>query len=79
MNFGQNIRTAQGSFRDSSSTISDTARTPDDDKGKRHRHLLALDHEIENLFPGIRDEEQVMKFFSERGIKWWKSTRSGLR
>jgi len=77
LSFGQNIRTEQGNFRDISNTISDMARTPDDDKGKRHKHLLALDHEIENLYPGIRDEEQVLEFFSKRGIKWWKSTRSG--
>lgn len=77
MTFGTKIRKAQGRFRDTSPTISASAKQPDDPKGKRNRHLLALGSEKENLFPGIRDDKQVASFFKDRGIKWWKSDRSG--
>lgn len=77
MTFGTKIREAQGRFRDTSSTISARARQPDDAKGQRNRHLLACRCEMENLFPGIRGAQQVRRFFADRGIKWWKSARSG--
>jgi hypothetical protein len=77
MEFGEKARKAQGIFRDTSITISSVGRNPIDSKGIRYNHLLALGSEIENLFPGIRDNGQVLRFFKERGIKWWKSLRSG--
>ena len=77
MTFGTKIRKAQGNFRDTSPTISPPAKQPHDPKGRRNRHLLALGFEIENLFPGIRDDGLVTRFFEDRGVKWWKSVRSG--
>lgn len=77
MTFGVKARSAQGKFRDTSPTISFYGKNPDDLKGKRNKHLLALGYEQENLFPGIRNDEPVSTFFADRGIKWWKSTRSG--
>jgi len=77
MVFGIEARRAQGGFRDTSTTISSVGKNPDDPKGIRNKHLLALGSEKENLFPGIRGDEQVLSFFADRGIKFWKSTRSG--
>jgi len=77
MTFGIEARRAQGVFRDTSPTITPAARNPSDPKGIRNKHLLALGAEIENLFPGIRRTDQVIDFFADRGIKWWKSARSG--
>ena len=77
MTFGEKARTAQGIFRDKSTTISSFGNVPNDPKGKRNIHLLALSAEKGNLFSGIRGNEQVLSFFADRGIKWWKSTRSG--
>ena len=70
-------RGRQGDFRESSDTISTVGRTPADDKGLRHRHLLALGQERENLYPSIRGADGALQFFRERDIKWWKSSRSG--
>ncbi len=70
-------RISQGAFRDTSETISFEGRSPLDDKGIRNRHLLTLGHEEENLFPGLRGTGGAIEFFRERGIKWWKSPRSG--
>lgn len=70
-------RKRQAHFRDHSPTISDAARTPRDEKGMRRGHLLALGYEDENLFPGIRGPVGANSFFTERGVKWWKSPRSG--
>lgn len=67
----------QGAFRDTSSTISPRARTPDDTVGKRHRHLLARGHESENLFPPLRGAGGALDFFRERRIHWWRSTSTG--
>ena len=66
----------QQQFRDSSPTVSDRGRSPADGSGKRNPHLLALGCEVENLFPGIRDEGGAVDFFSERGIKWWTDSGS---
>ena len=75
--FEFSARVRQGDFRDSSDTISAAGRTPSDDKGSRHKHLLALGQEEENLYPAIRGAEGALRFFRERNIKWWKSSRSG--
>ncbi len=75
--FGKEARKLQGQFRSSSLTISSQARRPSDDKGIRHKHLLALGCEQENLFPSIRGSDGAIAFFRKRGIQWWKSTRSG--
>ena len=60
-----------------SGCISDRGRSPTDDKGLRHTHLLALGCEVENLFPGIRGEGGARDFFSQRDVKWWTSPASG--
>ena len=67
----------QAYFRDTSPTITDEGRSPTDEKGRRNCHLLALGCEEENLFPGVRGPGGAIDFFRERGINWWKSTRSG--
>jgi hypothetical protein len=77
MEFGELIRINQAIFRDTSTTISEAGKNPTDQKGERNHHLLAFGAEIENLFPEIRGEEHVLRFFADRGIKWWKSSRSG--
>ena len=59
-------------FRNTSPTISDHARSPTDDTGRRHHHLLALGSGEETLFPAIRGPGGAIDFFSERKIKWWK-------
>ena len=75
--FGKKIREQQKIFRNSSLTISGAARLPDDDKGRRNGHLLTLDYEDENLYPALRSPQGIQKFFMERNIHWWSSTRSG--
>src|SRR3972149_6382120 len=74
MTFGLRAREIQARFRD---TLSEAARSPTDPKGLRHGHLLALGHELDNLMPDLRGHNGAMSFFSKRGIKWWKSSRSG--
>ncbi len=75
--FERSAKRRQQQFRDASPTVSDRGRSPTDDKGLRNPHLLALGCEVENLFPGIRGEGGAVDFFSRRGIKLWKSSRSG--
>ncbi len=75
--FGVRARRIQGAFRESSASISMPGRAPGDDKGRRHPHLLALGYEEENLFPPLRGPDGALAFFRNRGIQWWKSTRSG--
>jgi len=75
--FGQEGRRKQGAFRDASATISNAARHPDDEVGKRNRHLLAHGHEQENLYPSLRGPTGAVRFFGDRKIKWWRSSRSG--
>ncbi len=75
--FGTLGRRRQAAFRDSSPTISDRGRNPQDPKGKRHGHLLALGHEDENLYPSIRGPDGARKFFADRSIKWWRSAQTG--
>ena len=75
--FEHSAKWRQQQFRDASPTVSDRGRSPTDDKGLRHCHLLAIGCEVENLFPGIRGEGGAIGFFSERDIKWWKDSGSG--
>ena len=75
--FAHAVRLDQGRFRDTSSTISSLGRTPTDEKGLRHPHLLASGCEEENFYPGIRGPGGAVGFFAKRGIRWWKSSRSG--
>ena len=77
LNFANAVKRRQGCFRDISSTITSQGRAPSDGKGSRNRHLLALGCEEENLYPGIRGADGAVEFFNKRGIKWWKSSRSG--
>jgi hypothetical protein len=74
MAFGDVARAQQARFR---STLSPEAQRPTDDAGRRHGHLLALGHEIENLMPSLRDADGALAFFRDRAIRWWKSSRSG--
>lgn len=76
-NFGGAARRRQAEFRKLSPTISEQARSPSDDKGRRHGHLLALGCEDENLYPPLRGETGVRRFFAERGITWHRTARSG--
>ncbi len=75
--FGAIARKRQAEFRNSSPTINQRARSPSDDKGRRHGHLLALGCEDENLYPSLRGEAGARRFFRERGIKWHRTARSG--
>ena len=75
--FEHAARKRQGRFRDTSATISPQGRSPSDSAGVRNTHLLALGQEEENLYPGVRGAGGAIDFFGQRGIKWWKSSRSG--
>ena len=75
--FERAAKSRQSDFRNQSPTISADARRPMDQKGQRNPHLLSLGWEEENLFPGIRGPGGAIEFFSERKIRWWKSSRSG--
>lgn len=75
--FERSAKRRQHLFRDASPTVSSQGRCPDDDKGLRNPHLLAIGCELDNLYPGIRGEGGAIDFFARRGIKWWKSSRSG--
>ncbi len=74
--FGSLARRLQAEFR---VTLSQEAQRPADDKGIRNPHLIAVGHEIENLYPTIRGADSALTFFRERNIKWWRSSRSGDR
>ena len=74
--FERAAKERQARFRHHHATISSEAKHPMDDKGRRNSHLLTLGHEEENLFPGIRGGE-VIDFFRQRNIKWWRNPRSG--
>ena len=69
-NFGRAERQRQARFRSA-------MPVPTDPSGQRHGHLLALGHELENLYPTLRDENAACRFFKARGIKWWQSARNG--
>lgn len=77
MDFGARERRRQAEFRDKSTTVSQEGRTPNDDKGRRNGHLLALGYEDENLFPTLRGPTGARAFFAQREIHWWRSSRSG--
>ena len=74
MRFGLIARSQQARFR---ATLPAAARTPTDDKGRRHGHLLACGHEHENLIPELRGPGGAVDVFATRGIKWWRNGRSG--
>jgi len=76
LRFGGIARRQQSAFR---ATLSQPAQTPTDEKGRRNSHLLAIGHEIENLYPELRGPDGALRFFRERGIKWWTNARSGDR
>ena len=67
----------QALFRETSPTIGAQTRAPTDDKGLRNLHLLAVGCEEENLYPSIQGLGGAVEFFHKRGIRWWKSARSG--
>ena len=75
--FGVIARRQQAQFRCNSQTISPEGRTPTDDKGQRHGHLLAIGHETDNLYPALREAGGALQFFEDRNIRWWRNTRSG--
>ena len=75
--FERAAKRRQQRFRDESPTISDDGRRPTDNKGLRNPHLLAVGTEEENLFSDIQRPDGAIAFFGQRGIKWWKSSRSG--
>ena len=75
--FERSGKLRQSQFRDTSPTVSDRGRSPTDEKGVRHAHLLAKGCEIENLYPGVRGEGGAIDFFRRRGITWWMSPASG--
>ena len=75
--FGNAARRQQADFRDKSTTISDQGRSPLDDKGQRHGHLLATGWEDENLYPSLRGESGACRFFRERRIKWHRTGKNG--
>ena len=54
--YGTYARIHQANFRASSPIISRQARSPSDDKGKRHGHLLAQGCELYNLIPVLRGD-----------------------
>ncbi len=74
--FGTIARRQQAAFR---LTLSPQAQSPNDDKARRNPHLVAHGCEVENLFPGIRGADGALRFFRERGVKWWTNARSGDR
>ena len=76
-NFADAARMRQANFQEASPTISEQGRRPSDNQGQRHGHLLALGYGDGNLYPSLRGEPGVRRFFKERGIKWHRTTRSG--
>ena len=76
-NFGTRERRRQARFRNESPTVSAIGRSPTDDKGRRHGHLLAVGCEEENLYPPLRGKRGASQFLRDRRIKWWSSSRSG--
>ena len=75
MAWGGEARKQQASFLREAAYFTPEARVPHDDLSHRNPYLLPLGREMENLYPGIRDV--ASGFFSQRGIKWWKSSSSG--
>ncbi len=75
--FGMAERRRQAAFRNASPTISARGRTPEDEQGRKHGHLLTLGCEEENLDPVLRGEKGGLRFFKERGLKWWQARVNG--
>ena len=75
--FERSAKGRQRLFRDGSPTISERGRSPADDKGLRHPHLLPIGCETDNLFPGIRGDGGAIDFFRERRMAWWSNPASG--
>ena len=75
--FERAAKRRQQDFRKASPTVSDKGRSPTDEKGMRHPHLLAIGCEEENLYPCIRGEGRALDFFRCRRISWWTSPASG--
>lgn len=67
-NYRQAAQEQQAHFRQSSRTIYSPAGYSDG--GKLHCYVLAEDHERENLYPTLRDEDGAIKFFRDRVVKW---------
>ena len=72
--FGATARAQQAHFR---ATLPPSAREPNDEKGRRHGHLLAPGAEGQNLMPELRGPDGAVSFFRGRQIKWWRNARSG--
>ena len=70
-------KTRQGEFRATSSSLSEAARLPIDELGRRVPYLLAVGYEEESLIPQLRGAGGAIDFFRQRGIHWWKSKESG--
>lgn len=64
----------QGEYRKTGKDLV-KVRKPTDDVGSRHPHLLAAGCEMDNLNPSIR--KQVIPFFADRKIQWWRSPKTG--
>ena len=75
--FATRERHRQATFRRESPTVSAEGRSPTDDAGRKHGHLLALGCEEENLYPPLRGKQGARRFFQDRRIKWWRSPQSG--
>ena len=75
--FADEAKARQAEFRAHSPTISPQGRSPSDPSGQRHGHLLALDHEKENLYPSLRGGNGALKLFRDRNIQWHRHSRSG--
>lgn len=75
--FADICKQRQTQFRQQSATLSERARTPVDDLGKRHGYLLALGCEDETLYAPLREMDGAISFFKSRQIKWWRSGSSG--
>jgi len=76
MSFGIDARRRQARFLSTSRFFSAAAQARTTDKERRNPYLLAEGYELENLYPGLRSGKATA-YFAERGIKWWRSTRSG--
>jgi hypothetical protein len=64
--YERDVKPRQARIRDSSDTIGEKARHPDDAIGRRHGHVLAGDSDEENLFPSLHDGKALASFASRR-------------
>lgn len=70
-NYKEEAQERQSRFRSTSRTISAEGRKLSDGKGE-HDYFVALGHQEETLYPGIRGEDGALDFFRDRSITWWK-------